>query len=266
MPWARQDWSARLTAPASSSWSACCLRACRSTRAPPRCRRCPRWPLLEANGARAAQPTRAPGAGNAQAGPASGATTRTSSRCTVGNYVPGRRRLRVARLNDEGAPEAGPELQRCTAISRQPACRRVLSGCRRARTRPGTHRRLLWRARCDQGLCRDGPTAAELAAAKANPDGGFAALTRQQTAKPLSNVANVAWKRPAAGLSDGLTARVDAVTVDCRTRHRSSSATCSRSAWSRRWGGGLMWRLALAGSRTVGAGALLLLGGGRWPW
>jgi zinc protease len=64
-----------------------------------------------------------------------------------------------------------------------------------------------------QTFVKDGPTEAELQAAKANLVGGFA-LRIDSNRKLLDNVANIAWNRLPLNYLDAWTAQVDRVSAD----------------------------------------------------
>jgi zinc protease len=64
-----------------------------------------------------------------------------------------------------------------------------------------------------QTFVKDGPTEAELQAAKANLVGGFA-LRIDSNRKLLDNVANIAWNRLPLNYLDTWTAQVDRVSAD----------------------------------------------------
>ena len=64
-----------------------------------------------------------------------------------------------------------------------------------------------------KAFVQDGPTEAELQAAKSNLIGGFA-LRIDSNRKLLDNVANIAWNRLPLNYLDNWTAQVERVSVD----------------------------------------------------
>ena len=128
----------------------------------------------------------------------------------VGNYILGGGGF-VSRLTEEVREKRGLSYSVYSYFSPGPACRRLhASACR-----PGPTRR---RRRCRSSrdvvarFVAEGPTAAELKAAKDNLIGGFP-LRIDSNRKLLDNVANIAWNDLPLDYLDTWTAQVAKVTA-----------------------------------------------------